>query len=201
MLVTHQLQYLKDMKHVVLMNSGEVEAQGPFHTLAESGHFTTLQQPHHEGDRQRQKENNASSADAPSAVPLAEGQHTADSAQFRSTLDTDSSQTQKVDSVANNGIEYDSIGNIDINSKAETHKMTVGVVYYFCHPFSIFSLFSPIWPSLVVDAPSESYPCELKKYIHTCRVLSGFRSVTISQGCCCAFLHFKIEMNSISLNA
>ncbi|XP_040165805.1 multidrug resistance-associated protein 4-like [Anopheles arabiensis] len=118
-LVTHQLQYLKDMKHVVLMNSGEVEAQGPFHTLAESGYFTTLQQPHHEGDRQRQKENNASSA-----VPSAEGQHTADSAQFRSTLDTDSSQTQKVDSVANNGIEYDSIVNIDINSKAETHKMT-----------------------------------------------------------------------------
>uniref|UniRef100_A0A182V4H9 ABC transmembrane type-1 domain-containing protein n=1 Tax=Anopheles merus TaxID=30066 RepID=A0A182V4H9_ANOME len=123
-LVTHQLQYLKDMKHVVLMNSGEVEAQGPFHTLAESGHFTTLQQPHHEGDRQRQKENNASSADAPSAVPSADGKHIADFTQFRSTLDTDSSQTQKVDSVANNGIEYDSIVNIDINSKTETHKMT-----------------------------------------------------------------------------
>uniref|UniRef100_A0A182U8N1 ABC transmembrane type-1 domain-containing protein n=1 Tax=Anopheles melas TaxID=34690 RepID=A0A182U8N1_9DIPT len=120
-----KLQYLKDMKHVVLMNSGEVEAQGPFYTLAESGHFTTLQQPHHEGDRQRQKENNASCADAPSAVPSAEGKHTADSAQFRSTLDRDSSQTQKVDSVANNGIEYDSIVNIDINSKAETHKMTL----------------------------------------------------------------------------
>lgn len=32
-LVTHQLQYLKNVQHVVLMNAGKIEAQGPFQTL------------------------------------------------------------------------------------------------------------------------------------------------------------------------
>lgn len=32
-LVTHQLQYLKNVQHVILMNSGKIEAQGPFTTL------------------------------------------------------------------------------------------------------------------------------------------------------------------------
>lgn len=32
-LVTHQLQYLKNVKHVVLMNRGKIEAHGPFQTL------------------------------------------------------------------------------------------------------------------------------------------------------------------------
>lgn len=32
-LVTHQLQYLKQVNHVVLMKSGKIEAQGPFKTL------------------------------------------------------------------------------------------------------------------------------------------------------------------------
>lgn len=32
-LVTHQLQHLQYVKHVVLMNKGRLEAQGPFQTL------------------------------------------------------------------------------------------------------------------------------------------------------------------------
>lgn len=32
-LVTHQLQYLRRVQHVVLLNKGKLEAQGPFHTL------------------------------------------------------------------------------------------------------------------------------------------------------------------------
>lgn len=32
-LVTHQLQYLQDIKHVVIMNSGKIEAQGPYTEL------------------------------------------------------------------------------------------------------------------------------------------------------------------------
>lgn len=32
-LVTHQLQYLKDVNHVILMNGGRIEAEGPFNTL------------------------------------------------------------------------------------------------------------------------------------------------------------------------
>lgn len=32
-LVTHQLQYLTNVDHVLLMNKGEIEAQGPFKTL------------------------------------------------------------------------------------------------------------------------------------------------------------------------
>ncbi|XP_055303229.1 ATP-binding cassette sub-family C member 4-like [Sitodiplosis mosellana] len=32
-LVTHQLQYLRNVQHVVLLNKGKVEAQGPFQTL------------------------------------------------------------------------------------------------------------------------------------------------------------------------
>ncbi|XP_031635556.1 multidrug resistance-associated protein 4-like [Contarinia nasturtii] len=32
-LVTHQLQYLKNVQHVVLLNGGKIEAQGPFQTL------------------------------------------------------------------------------------------------------------------------------------------------------------------------
>lgn len=32
-LVTHQLQYLKNVQHVILMNAGKIEAQGPFATV------------------------------------------------------------------------------------------------------------------------------------------------------------------------
>uniref|UniRef100_A0A182K606 Uncharacterized protein n=1 Tax=Anopheles christyi TaxID=43041 RepID=A0A182K606_9DIPT len=109
------------MKHVVLMNMGKVEKQGPYCTLTESGHFTMLNETLHEDDRQGHKQNNASSTDDPSAVPSAKGQH---NEQFRSTPDKDKGQTQKVDSVANNGIEYDSIINIDTNSRVEPHRMT-----------------------------------------------------------------------------
>ncbi|XP_052864944.1 ATP-binding cassette sub-family C member 4-like [Anopheles cruzii] len=42
-LVTHQLQYLKDIDHVVLMNVGRVEAQGAFRALAATGKFSALQ--------------------------------------------------------------------------------------------------------------------------------------------------------------
>lgn len=33
LLVTHQLQYLNDVNHVIVMNQGRIEAQGPFKTL------------------------------------------------------------------------------------------------------------------------------------------------------------------------
>lgn len=32
-LVTHQLQYLKDVEHVILLNKGRVEAQGTYNHL------------------------------------------------------------------------------------------------------------------------------------------------------------------------
>lgn len=33
MLVTHQLQYLQNVEHAVLLKNGKIEAQGPFQTL------------------------------------------------------------------------------------------------------------------------------------------------------------------------
>lgn len=36
MLVTHQLQYLSDVEHSVLMNNGRIEAQGSFKLLQQS---------------------------------------------------------------------------------------------------------------------------------------------------------------------
>ncbi|XP_035890492.1 uncharacterized protein LOC118502378 [Anopheles stephensi] len=121
-LVTHQLQYLKDMEHVVLMNMGNVEQQGPFRTLAESGHFTSLnaEQPHHAPDgRDRVQQNNAPapSDGASNALSSTVGQNPDKS--------SDGQQQRKVDSVANNGIEYDTaISSIDSNSKTESHRMT-----------------------------------------------------------------------------
>ncbi|XP_049301233.1 uncharacterized protein LOC125774907 [Anopheles funestus] len=118
-LVTHQLQYLKDMEHVVLMNMGNVEQQGSFRTLAESGHFTTmLSEPHHGDDGRGRKQSNASPSDDPSTLPSTE--------QLCSTLDKHTGQQQrKVDSAVNNGIEYDTTTiSIDIGSKPETHRMT-----------------------------------------------------------------------------
>uniref|UniRef100_A0A182Q496 Uncharacterized protein n=1 Tax=Anopheles farauti TaxID=69004 RepID=A0A182Q496_9DIPT len=118
-LVTHQLQYLKDIEHVVLMSMGNVEAQGPFRTLAESGRFAMLNQHvQHEVDGKEQGEPDAGHASSSASPTAAVGQHTGD------TQDSDSGHPQSVDSVAYNGIECDSIVNIDINSKAETHRMT-----------------------------------------------------------------------------
>lgn len=42
MLVTHQLQYLKDVEHTVLMNGGRVEAQGSFKLLKNSKKHSLL---------------------------------------------------------------------------------------------------------------------------------------------------------------
>lgn len=42
MLVTHQLQYLKDVEHTVLMNAGRVEAQGSFKLLKNSKKHSLL---------------------------------------------------------------------------------------------------------------------------------------------------------------
>uniref|UniRef100_A0A182S9W8 ABC transmembrane type-1 domain-containing protein n=1 Tax=Anopheles maculatus TaxID=74869 RepID=A0A182S9W8_9DIPT len=121
-LVTHQLQYLKDMEHVVLMNMGNVEQQGPFRTLAESGHFTSLnEQPHHEPDG-REHDQQSNKAPAPSDDATT-GQHPDKSS---GQQQQQQQQLRKVDSVANNGIEYDTAAiSIDINSKPETtHRMT-----------------------------------------------------------------------------
>lgn len=42
MLVTHQLQYLKDVEHVILMNKGRIEAQGSYNLLKTSKNHTLL---------------------------------------------------------------------------------------------------------------------------------------------------------------
>lgn len=42
MLVTHQLQYLKDVQHVVLMNQGRIEAQGSYNLLKNSRNHKLL---------------------------------------------------------------------------------------------------------------------------------------------------------------
>lgn len=41
-LVTHQLQYLKEVKHALLMNNGRVEVQGTFRELKNTKSFTLL---------------------------------------------------------------------------------------------------------------------------------------------------------------
>ncbi|XP_053685764.1 probable multidrug resistance-associated protein lethal(2)03659 [Sabethes cyaneus] len=41
-LVTHQLQYLKDVEHIVLMNAGLAEAQGPYRSLEAANTFPML---------------------------------------------------------------------------------------------------------------------------------------------------------------
>lgn len=41
-LVTHQLQFLKQTKHVILMNKGSIEAQGSFADLQDQGHFSEI---------------------------------------------------------------------------------------------------------------------------------------------------------------
>lgn len=42
MLVTHQLQYLKDVQLAVLMNNGRIEAQGTYQDLKQSRNYSLL---------------------------------------------------------------------------------------------------------------------------------------------------------------
>lgn len=42
MLVTHQLQYLKDVQHTVLMHLGRIEAQGSYNLLKSSRNHKLL---------------------------------------------------------------------------------------------------------------------------------------------------------------
>lgn len=43
-LVTHQLQYLKNVQHVVLMNTGKIEAQGPFAVIQQANNALLTQE-------------------------------------------------------------------------------------------------------------------------------------------------------------
>ncbi|XP_055381149.1 probable multidrug resistance-associated protein lethal(2)03659 [Condylostylus longicornis] len=47
-LVTHQLQYLKNVQHLVLINSGKIQAKGSYKTLKELNEFSFLTQAHDE---------------------------------------------------------------------------------------------------------------------------------------------------------
>lgn len=47
-LVTHQLQYLFDVKHLILMGSGSIVAQGSYQQLQKSKQFQFLAQTHHD---------------------------------------------------------------------------------------------------------------------------------------------------------
>lgn len=49
-LVTHQLQYLRNVNHVVLLNNGKIEAEGPFQTL-QKFHKESLMNAQEEGDQ------------------------------------------------------------------------------------------------------------------------------------------------------
>lgn len=56
MLVTHQLQYLKDVKHIVLMNGGVAEAQGSYRSLEAANTYPMLATLVHEVEVQQQQE-------------------------------------------------------------------------------------------------------------------------------------------------
>ncbi|XP_062563901.1 probable multidrug resistance-associated protein lethal(2)03659 [Armigeres subalbatus] len=57
-LVTHQLQYLKDVGHVVLMEGGVALAQGAYRTLEQSNTYPILTALAHEQEAQEQHEKN-----------------------------------------------------------------------------------------------------------------------------------------------
>lgn len=43
MLVTHQLQYLHDIEHIVVMNAGQIEAQGTYEFItSKANDFSTF---------------------------------------------------------------------------------------------------------------------------------------------------------------
>uniref|UniRef100_A0AAG5CQF6 Uncharacterized protein n=1 Tax=Anopheles atroparvus TaxID=41427 RepID=A0AAG5CQF6_ANOAO len=130
-LVTHQLQYLQDIEHVVLMHAGRVEAQGPFRTLAESGRFAMLNQHRRENTR-RQDGREPGQEDAPANDPLADDPSPPSASSSASTgaeplgrtLGQDNRRQKTDDSVVNNGIDCDSIiARLDSISKAEAHRM------------------------------------------------------------------------------
>lgn len=56
MLVTHQLQYLKDVEHIVLMEGGVALAQGAYRTLEEANTYPMLAALVHEQEVQEQQE-------------------------------------------------------------------------------------------------------------------------------------------------
>lgn len=48
-LITHQIQYLKEVDHLIILNNGSVQAEGTYHELQESGlDFANLLQEHEE---------------------------------------------------------------------------------------------------------------------------------------------------------
>ncbi|XP_065085907.1 ATP-binding cassette sub-family C member 4-like [Ochlerotatus camptorhynchus] len=55
-LVTHQLQYLKDVEHIVLMNGGVAEAQGSYRSLEAANTYPMLATLVHEREVQQQQE-------------------------------------------------------------------------------------------------------------------------------------------------
>lgn len=50
-LVTHQLQYLANVNHVILMNQGSIEAQGPFRTLEQLNYETLALSQQEDGEQ------------------------------------------------------------------------------------------------------------------------------------------------------
>ncbi|XP_031639018.1 multidrug resistance-associated protein 4-like [Contarinia nasturtii] len=57
-LVTHQLQYLKNERHVILMNNGKVEVEGSFQTLENLSKISlTFAQEEGEGEEEKDNEN------------------------------------------------------------------------------------------------------------------------------------------------
>lgn len=50
-LVTHQLQYLQEVKHALLMNGGRVEVQGTFKELKSTKSYSQLASAIEEGDQ------------------------------------------------------------------------------------------------------------------------------------------------------
>ncbi|KFB46273.1 AGAP004602-PA-like protein [Anopheles sinensis] len=122
-LVTHQLQYLQDIEHIVLMHAGRAEAQGSFRTLAESGRFAMLnqhhQQPRHDNGCEPGREDDASvndpSAGDPTSHPDVDG---------RTPVKDNRRPPNGADSVVNNGIDCDSIvQSYDSTGKVEAHRL------------------------------------------------------------------------------
>ncbi|XP_058060768.1 uncharacterized protein LOC131211356 [Anopheles bellator] len=100
-LVTHQLQYLKDIEHVVLMNVGRVEAQGAFRALAATGKFSALLDQTQDGPPDvREPPSGGELDDDASPLDATQGKDNG-----RPTLRHSDSV------VSGGGIEYDTIGN------------------------------------------------------------------------------------------
>lgn len=57
-LITHQLQYLKEVDHIVILNNGAIQAEGTYHELQASGlDFAKLLQDHTEEDNEQEIQN------------------------------------------------------------------------------------------------------------------------------------------------